>query len=242
MNKARQTGSAHIIIVVVLVVALLGALGVVFYQNFIAKKSTSTDTPTETTNTTQLKTARVAFNSAIYSLDYPEGWSEVIAPSTEGVSSVTLTNPDKSIRIKMDVASGGIGGACDTNSPLKLRFYNVYPQTVTKLNGSTAYIVEAMTDAEGGGYNYKIGLTQDGGDTHAALGDSHCTVSYVGVASRLVLNGDAIASPTIILMIDLPKLAQGDDVRVKEMQQVKDMIQTDDYKAAIKVLESARKE
>ncbi len=166
MSKSKQLGSAHVIIIGVLVLALLGALGVVFYQNFIAKKSSTTSTPTETTKTEQPKTVRVALNSAIYALDYPAEWSEVTAPGAGSANSVTLTNPDKSVRVKMDVSTGGIGGACDSSSPLKLRFYNVYPQAVTKLNGSTAYIVEAMTDAEGGGYNYKIGLTQDGGDTH----------------------------------------------------------------------------
>ncbi|HET6747162.1 MAG TPA: hypothetical protein VFH06_03595 [Candidatus Saccharimonadales bacterium] len=242
MNTQKQSGSAHVIIIGILVVALLGALGFVFYQNFMAKKTDTTSSSTETMPKEQLKTARVALNSAIYALDYPSDWSEVIVPGAGNTNSVTITNPDKSVRVKMDVSSGGIGGACDSSSPLKLRFYNVYPQAVTKLNASTAYVVEAMTDAEGGGYNYKIGLTQDGGDTHAALGDSMCTVSYVGVASRLVLQNDTVTSPTIILTIDFPKLVNGDDTRVKEMQVVKDMIATDDYKAAIKTLESARKE
>jgi hypothetical protein len=242
MSKRRQSGSTHAIIIIVLVVALLAVLGFVFYQNFIAKKTSSNSIPTETVTTDKMKTARVALDSAIYALDYPAGWSEVVAPGQGNTNSVILTNPDKSIRVKMDVSSGGIGGACDSNSPLKLRFYNVYSQAVTKLNGSTAYIVEAMTDAEGGGYNYKIGLTQDGGDTHAALGDSLCTVTYVGVASRLVLQNDVVTSPTIVLTIDFPKLVNGNDTRVKEMQIVKDMIAGDDYKAAIKTLESARKE
>ena len=37
-HKNAQTGSAHAVIIIVLVVALLGALGVVFYQNFIQKQ------------------------------------------------------------------------------------------------------------------------------------------------------------------------------------------------------------
>jgi uncharacterized membrane protein YukC len=36
-KKQSQSGSAHLIIVIVLVVALLGALGFIVYQNFIAK-------------------------------------------------------------------------------------------------------------------------------------------------------------------------------------------------------------
>ena len=39
MKKSNQIGSAHVAIIGVLVVALLGALGYIFYQNFIQKNS-----------------------------------------------------------------------------------------------------------------------------------------------------------------------------------------------------------
>ncbi len=239
----KQTGSLHVIIIAILGAALLVTLGVVFYQNFVAKKGTTSHSDSSQPQTSEeTNTVRVAFQSGIYALDYPSGWSEVTTPGTGGSNTVVLTNTEKSVRIKMSVSGDPIGGSCDSSSSRKVRFYNVYPQANTKLSDSTAYIVETMTDAEKSGYNYAIGLTQDGGDTHASLGDSFCTVSFVGVASRLVTNNNAVTSPTITLSIDFPKLASGDDVRVKEMQQVKDLIATDDYKAAIKVLESARKE
>ena len=40
-NRHDQHGSAHVIIIAGLVVALVAALGVVFYQNFIVKQSTT---------------------------------------------------------------------------------------------------------------------------------------------------------------------------------------------------------
>lgn len=39
----KQSGSAHVIIIVILVIALLGVLGFVFWQNFINKKDLPTD-------------------------------------------------------------------------------------------------------------------------------------------------------------------------------------------------------
>ena len=59
--KRRNVGSAHVIIVIVLVVALLGALGFIFYQNFIAKKTdTGTGSPSKTdTNSRDEKVAKV---------------------------------------------------------------------------------------------------------------------------------------------------------------------------------------
>lgn len=246
MKHVKQIGSAHAAIVIVLVLALLAVLGVVFYQNFIAKPAnTSTDQQSQMSeDTSKQQTQRLAFDSKIYAIDVPESWSVVREDQAQDVSTLVIHNPDKTIRVRFSISHGGVGGACDTSSPLKVRYYNVSTKPVTKLGDSEAYVVETMTDADGGGYNYKIGLTQDGGETHAAVGDIHCTVAYVGLASRLVINNEAneVIQPTIFATIDFPKLAAGTDTRVREMQQVKDMMATSDYNNAIKILESARKE
>jgi len=44
-KKQSQSGSAHLVIIIVLVIALLGALGYVFYINFMQPKSTPAPTP-----------------------------------------------------------------------------------------------------------------------------------------------------------------------------------------------------
>src|SRR5919202_5697867 len=170
VTQHSQTGSTHVIIMILLVVALLGALGVVFYQNFIADKmdQTSTSQNDQSTDKTAVKTIRVAFDSKIYAFDYPDAWSAVIESPADGAKKIVLQNPSKSVRVNIAVGGGGLGGACDTNSPYKVRYYTVDSTAVTKLNDSKAYVVAAMVDAEGGGYNYRIGLTEDGGDTHAA--------------------------------------------------------------------------
>jgi hypothetical protein len=60
VSAARQNGSAHVIIISGLVVVIIGALAVVFYHNFIAKKDSNpsvtqglvkTDTPKQKENT-----------------------------------------------------------------------------------------------------------------------------------------------------------------------------------------------
>ena len=243
MKRSLQNGSAHAIVIVLLIVALLGALGFVFYQNFIQKPADTTSVQSDKdVQPSEVKSQRVAFESKIYALDYPSDWTAATEVRDDGSNSAIIQNSDKTVRITFSVSRGTPGGACDTTSQRKVRFYEVSDKPVTKLNGSNAYIVEAMTDAIDGGYDYSIGLTQDGGDTHAAIGDSYCTVMFVGVASRLVVSGNTVVHPTILAKIDFPKLAAGTDKRVKEMQQVKDMFTTDDYKEAVKILESARRE
>ena len=49
MKSRNQTGSAHIVIIIILVVALVGALGFVFWQNFLNKPSSTRDTTNSAT-------------------------------------------------------------------------------------------------------------------------------------------------------------------------------------------------
>jgi len=246
MSKLKQSGSAHVIIIVVLVVALLGALGFVFYQNFIAKKPTETTiAKQETESSATLPTARLTFNDVAYNFSYPTDWVVEGAVNKDVVSSLTLLSHDKKIRVHVTILGEDMTFDCSaTDANRKVRYYEVSKDAVTKLGNSKAYVVEAITDAEGGGYDYKIGLTQDGGGTHAAVGDPYCTVSNVGLASGLQkdsANGK-VTQPTIMAEIDFPELISPTESHVKDMQSVKDLIATDNYKAAVKILESGRKE
>lgn len=64
MSSSQKTrGSAHVIIITVLAVALFAALGVVFYQNFIAVKQTSKTDTTSSASTTKVKTPEIRKNS-----------------------------------------------------------------------------------------------------------------------------------------------------------------------------------
>lgn len=81
-NKS-QSGSAHLIIIIILVVALLGALGFVFWQNFVDKAADSATTNTSDTTTTNAATSDKDNNElglddqqgieAIFKNKYPKG-------------------------------------------------------------------------------------------------------------------------------------------------------------------------
>ena len=137
------------------------------------------------------------------------------------------------------VFEGSIGWTCDTTDGLKVRYYNVHSTPVKKLAGSTFYLVEAMSDYKGGGYRYDVGLAPDGGMTHASIGDSHCTVMNLGTLTNL---GTDTVTRNGVAKIEFPKLPNAEDSRVSSMDEIKDLLATDDYKAAVKILESIRKE
>jgi Tfp pilus assembly major pilin PilA len=100
-----QVGSLHVVIIVVLFVALMAALGTVFYQNFIAKKQVVVETNTSVD--VKPLTTRVAFDSDIYSLDYSKDWNsetKKIESSTAGASVTTLTSHDGSVQASFTVS------------------------------------------------------------------------------------------------------------------------------------------
>ncbi|HTJ73017.1 MAG TPA: hypothetical protein VL481_00310 [Verrucomicrobiae bacterium] len=247
MKKHISTrgGSASIVIIAVLFLALMASLGVVFYQNFIQKKPETSQTQQQSKKSTEqtLKTSRIAFHSTIYALDYPETW-KYTPYEAAGNSGLHIKSPDEKVDVRISISSGGIGGTCDLKSNLKISSYAIQPSANTNLTGQPTALVETMYDHENGGYDYHIGLTEDGGATHAAVGDAFCTVAFVGVASALQINDDGtVKQPLIIAQISFPNLQNNDKGPASpDMQTIKDLMKSDDYKAAVKILESARKE
>lgn len=59
-NIKHQSGSAHLIIIVALLLALIGALGFVFWQNFMQPKETTTQTNSVIKSTTKDKTEQIS--------------------------------------------------------------------------------------------------------------------------------------------------------------------------------------
>lgn len=241
-NRFGQTGSAHLLVIVLVVVLLIGFLGFVFYQNFVNKPIVEQQNA-EGQAVPSLKTTRFVYGDATYALDYPAGWSEAALDPNSDVRDMTITNSDRSVEVVLNVSAGGLEGMCDTADGLKVRYYTVSDWTNTKLTDQPLRLVETMTDYPGGGYKYIIGLSPEGAETHASEGDSHCTVGYVGAASRVAIEQSGkVEKPTIIARIQFPQLPDADEAHIKSMDVVKDIMKTDDYKSAIKILESARKE
>lgn len=111
MNKSVSKGDAHAVIIICLVSALVCALGIAFYQNFVLKKETSVQpastqavghTNTQTSVNEQkpkLITGQVSVTSgAKVTFSYPEEW-KAVQPAVGNVttapsrSSMSITSP-----------------------------------------------------------------------------------------------------------------------------------------------------
>lgn len=244
MSSHHQRGfSGTFVIITILFLALMATLGVVFYQNFVQKKPATQSQTTQTTpQTAQLQTARVAFNSAIYAVDYPAGWT--VVPKTDTSSStLTITNAPGTIQVNVGISKNPVTVTCDPSTGQLIHDYSVDSNhPVKNLTSTPVFLVEAIYDAVGGGYQYTIGLVPDGGDTHSATDNPNCDVSHTGIAANVLLNGQTIVHPTITATITFPKLPSAPKAAAPDMQTLKNLIAGNDYTVATTIIQSLRKE
>jgi hypothetical protein len=189
--KKSQTGSAHVIIIIILVAGLVGALGALFWKNNM-NKSEPTTKSVKTMNVTEQSKDSVAstmlemksvFKNGL-SLSYPNGWTAQHVgvtgdnpPKDDGVTvdAYVLTSPDKTVDLSVIQSSGGQrGGTClpeeephiDTYSYQQSRGWNsaAYADYVVKRSGSydTGQILALNMNAE-----------------TIKAGDSSCRVAYL---------------------------------------------------------------
>ena len=101
----NQTGSAHVVIIIILIAAVLGLLGFVFWQNFIKKTSpqttsqvtkTTATTPVSNSTTTPKAPASAVYSGSGIAFNYPgTGWQTVTPgnyPDTTDVAVIQTSD------------------------------------------------------------------------------------------------------------------------------------------------------
>lgn len=133
MSSSQKTrGSAHVIVIICLVVAFIGSLGVVFYQNFVQKDSNATDDVAKTDSSaaknapapaTKLISESLSDGFGVkLSFDYPSNWSfsrtttgplPIIDRGNPTDQKMTITSPSGKFVVTYRVVSiDGFGGVC----------------------------------------------------------------------------------------------------------------------------------
>jgi len=151
VNTKNQIGSAHSVLVIILVASLLFALGFIFVQNFVVNTDesqnasidsdgaipTKTDTDQSVINNepeVALKTAKISKDFGVnLSFSYPEDWTlsrkttgeKLLSERNTGEEVITITSPNKSYSVLYNIgANGGLGGACDPDSQYKIKTFS----------------------------------------------------------------------------------------------------------------------
>lgn len=144
MNKKTQSGFVHLIIIIVLAVALIGALGFVYWQNFMQPKVSDTTDTTITADTAVLLDKSITENAtgSNLTLNYPSSW--IVADSTSlnpdpssSNERIYITSPDTNVKISFWVGIDGVGGTC--NSADAGTFSDVNTYTLPNYSGYTLY-------------------------------------------------------------------------------------------------------
>lgn len=114
----RQQGSAHIIIIIVLVLVfcIIGLLGFVLWQNFFSGKTASTSNSTTQSATATDSTSDLSetYTSSVglFSIHYPTSWALATGDSSSEAEDATLTSPSGTVLQIGANSVGGRGGSC----------------------------------------------------------------------------------------------------------------------------------
>lgn len=97
--KQRQSGSAHAVLIIILVIAVVGLLGFVFWQNFLQPKNepvstTNSTTKTESSSKEDVYATWLSYTSdrAGFTVKYPADWKRTDTSDTPG-QLVQFTSP-----------------------------------------------------------------------------------------------------------------------------------------------------
>lgn len=157
MNKKQsQSGSAHLIIILVLLLALVGSLGFVFYQNFIAK-NTQNQVQQSVENIAKYKT----FKDDKYniSFQYPDKWTlgQIKASDTErpySNRSMDVKNENGETVATLVLGVGGLGGYCETDADTSS--YNVIESETSSIITTKKVAMNFITRYDEKDKNYDI--------------------------------------------------------------------------------------
>lgn len=119
MMRSSESGSAHIIIIAVLAVALVGAVGTLFWQNVINKPAQTVKTPLFARSPSvspSPMTKKYCAPVEKLCFDYPSDWtatSKTVDGDTDGMmEQVVVSDQTGAPWLRLETGMGGLGGMC----------------------------------------------------------------------------------------------------------------------------------
>jgi cytoskeletal protein RodZ len=144
-----QTGSVHTVLVIGLVVSLMGALGFIFWQNFIQAKPISSEA---VTNPTQLDSTKQEVSEPKKATETYDTKEFTFEYSSEGWQKQEKDNPNELARIETTDFKPSIGMGLESGAQLAVS--TTAQQEVPMLAGVTN--VEEIRISGLKGYRYQI--------------------------------------------------------------------------------------
>lgn len=203
-KQTLQTGSAHVIIVAVLVVALVGVLGWVLWQNFYRDKEVAhTPVTKDTSKSTTGQKKEFCIDSADFCFDYPvtwnvtptkieypgkdsEAWKENGNKAQYTFDGATVTSPDGKVVLSAATGIGQIGGLCpdDVADRITVLATDKLDMTVMNSDGTSSplYAVKSAF-SDKGAYKAGVFLTIDS-ELATPGGYTNCQAGYADLFNQ----------------------------------------------------------
>ena len=118
IKKQSQDGSAHLILVIVLVIALIGSLGFIFWQNYTQKQD-MTASPTEITTPTEITPAPVVAETL--------PTTQTIADIKAAISSKNVTTLENKLADSVSVIP--VPGGCEGEPEVSYSIESCFRET-----------------------------------------------------------------------------------------------------------------
>ncbi len=234
-QKAKRKSGARTAIIVVVILAIIGALGYVLWTNFIQKNINNSQAVAVVT-----KSKTFSYNNLSLSFNYPSNW--VIADDAKSLSG-TATSPDGNVTLKYEVVTiDPNGGDCSLDSPGDS--YTVTGLSSGSVSSNTGVIFRQLSTKYVSGtsltiYNYKFGLIDDTDNSfkNGKVGDYVCNVDKTN-ASLIKMATDADGSKHYLSFSGSFKDLDAGGAGVTQAQIDKDFASSD-AKTARDILKSA---
>lgn len=237
MNKKQsQSGFAHLAIIIVLVVVLLGTLGFVYWQNFMQPKTDTTETINSTITNTYKTYADEKYN---YSFKYLDKWT--LGPIRGGYPgdqyinrNMDVKNENGEVVATLIVGVDSLGGMCggpDTTWPVRT-VLDFEPSSIAAEKPVTFSFIVTPTKDSAGSYSASYGLT----DKYTRLGvfEKDC-LGYILFTANTIK--DNLGSGRVISFGDYYTLSdENHNKRFDTIDDARKYIESNEYKEIKKML------
>ncbi len=254
--KRSESGSAHVVIITILAVALVGALGTLFWQNVINKpKDNEAKVVVSTSPTPSQAPSTKTYCAPIEKLcfDYPSTWkvsSEAVDAETDGiVESIRVSDDKGQPWLHLETGLTGVGGTCGDVGDSYTKVLSTHTTAVTgsylvtknteQWYDSTAYAVK-LAAYDGNQKNWTISMGLNTAKAVQSIGKINPCDVGLGIVNGKNAKAEGMSSPGPFVF----RYDTGSDTAKTYASEAKAAaaLSTDGATKAFAVLQSARYE
>lgn len=257
MNRLKsQSGSVHVIIAIILVIALIGVLDYIAWQKFFQQGSTTkkaTTSNSQSSKTTTTKT--LSFNPSAktpITFTHPQNWTVERTTTkdadniktTSGSDDAKIYSPSKKIYVELSyqILSGGFGFECGEAEILK---YMSLVQTKLSSYSDMSYF-QAVVNSDNDGFFYSayIGKTASADELKTTQSQGYCYFSGANLIERVEPDDEGLGGVYAVWHASIKATDfidnNGGDKLVTGTSALDDLFASDEFKAAKNILLSAK--